>query len=344
MGAPSPRDPQLRGPAMTDVAEVAGVSAQTVSRVLRGHPHVNDVTRARVLAAVEQTGYRRNGLARALVTGRTRTIGVVMLETDFYSGSAMLLGMQTAARAGEYFVSTASTASLHPDAVHQATARLLDQGVDGLVVAVPVRDEVSLADMTRGVPTVVVDGMRSMATEVVAVDQAQAGRLATEHLLALGHPTVWHLSGPESWRDAIGRTTGWRETLERAGRDVPPVLHGDWTPESGYRNGLLLARMDEVTAVFVASDEMAFGVVRAMTELDRRVPDDVSVVGMDDIALAAYASPPLTTIRQPFHHMGRRAVEHVLALVEDPDVVHEPEVVHPELVVRRTTAPPRPRG
>lgn len=323
---------------MSDVARVAGVSAQTVSRVLSDHPNVGESTRARVLAAVERTGYRRNRLARALVTGRSRTIGVVTHETDHYSTSAILLGIQTAARAGGYYVSTATTSSLSTDAIAEVVTRLLDQGVDGLLMAVPVREEASLGHLTRDLPTVVLDGMRSSATEVVAVDQAEAGRLATEHLLALGHDTVWHVAGPESWNDAIGRTAGWRAALTDAGREVPPVLYGDWSPESGYRNGTILGRMPDVHALFVASDEMAFGVLRALAELGRRVPDDVSVVGMDDIALAAYATPPLTTVRQPFHDIGRRAVEHVLALVADPATVHEPEVVHPELVVRGSTS------
>ncbi len=323
---------------MSDVARVAGVSAQTVSRVLSDHPNVGEATRARVLAAVERTGYRRNRLARALVTGRSRTIGVVTHESDHYSTSAILLGIQTAARAGGYHVSTATTSSLTTDAIAEVVGRLLDQGVDGLLMAVPVREEASLGHLTRDLPTVVLDGMRSSATEVVAVDQAEAGRLATEHLLALGHDTVWHVAGPESWNDAIGRTAGWRAALTGAGREVPPVLYGDWSPESGYRNGTILGRMPDVHAAFVASDEMAFGVLRALAELGRRVPDDVSVVGMDDIALAAYATPPLTTVRQPFHDIGRRAVEHVLALVDDPATVHEPEVVHPELVVRGSTS------
>lgn len=327
-----------RASSMSDVARVAGVSAQTVSRVLSDHPNVGAATRAKVRAAVEQTGYRRNRIARALVTGRSRTIGVVTHETDFYSASAILLGIQTAARASGYFVSTATTSSLSPDAIGVAVERLLDQGVDGLVMAVPVREDASLGVLTHDLPTVVVDGMRSSATEVVAIDQVEAGRAATEHLLGLGHETVWHVAGPETWNDAIGRTSGWRAALEDAGRDVPPVLYGDWTPESGYRNGTIVGRMPEVTALFVASDEMAFGAIRALVELGRRVPDDVSVVGMDDIALAAYAAPPLTTVRQPFRDMGRRAVEHVLALVADPETVHEPEVVHPQLVVRGSTA------
>ncbi len=327
-----------RASSMSDVARVAGVSAQTVSRVLSDHPNVGAATRAKVRAAVEQTGYRRNRIARALVTGRSRTIGVVTHETDFYSASAILLGIQTAARASGYFVSTATTSSLSPDAIGVAVERLLDQGVDGLVMAVPVREDASLGVLTHDLPTVVVDGMRSSATEVVAIDQVEAGRAATEHLLGLGHETVWHVAGPETWNDAIGRTSGWRAALEDAGRDVPPVLYGDWTPESGYRNGTIVGRMPEVTALFVASDEMAFGAIRALVELGRRVPDDMSVVGMDDIALAAYAAPPLTTVRQPFRDMGRRAVEHVLALVADPETVHEPEVVHPQLVVRGSTA------
>jgi DNA-binding LacI/PurR family transcriptional regulator len=172
------------------------------------------------------------------------------------------------------------------------------------------------------------------------VDQEAAGRMATEHLLDLGHETVWHLSGPTAWKDAGGRTIGWQAALRDRGIDEPPVLYGDWSPESGYRNGLLLGRMPDVTAIFVSSDEMAFGVLRALAELGRSVPGDVSVIGMDDIALARYASPPLTTIRQPFSEMGRLAVEHLLTLIEEPAAERETVVMLPELIVRGSTAAP----
>ena len=201
----------------------------------------------------------------------------------------------------------------------------------------------SLAKSTDGVPTAVIDGLGSAADEIVVVDQHRAGRLATEHLIGLGHTAIWHVAGPQAWTDASGRTTGWSAALTEAGLDVPPVLHGDWSPESGHRLGLVLARMPEVTAVFVSSDEMAFGVVRALVESGRRVPEDVSVVGMDDIALARFGSPPLTTVRQPFGELARIAVEHVIDLIDDPHHATEPIVLQADLVVRASTAPPPER-
>lgn len=334
------RGSRTRLPTMADVAALAGVSPQTVSRVLRGLDNVTDVTRLQVEAAVEQLGYRRTGLARALVTGRSMTIGVLTHETDYYARSSMMLGIQRATHDSGYFVSAAGTTSLSSAAITEAIDRLRNQGVDGLVIAVPIWDEAALNKITAGVPTVVIDGSSTDVDELVRVDQEAAGRIATEHLLSLGHRTVWHVGGPTAWKDAAGRTTGWSSVLREHGIAEPPVLQGDWSPESGYRNGLLLGRMADVTAVFVSSDEMAFGVIRALAELGHRVPEDVSVVGMDDIALAPYSTPPLTTIRQPFEEMGRIAVQHVLSLIDDPDGPRESVVMLPELIVRGSTAPP----
>lgn len=331
-----------RSPAMRDVASAASVSAQTVSRVLSGHPNVQEATRARVLAAVESLGYHRNNTARALVTGKSKTVGVVSLASSFYSRASLALGIEHAARQSGYTVNTATTATLDTSAVSEAINRLILQGVDGLIIAVPLLDvDDSLEALTRLKPTVTLDGSRTSAADVVAIDQTTAVRIATKHLLDLGHRTVWHVAGPEEWNDAASRVAGWRATLEEANREVPPVLHGDWSPESGYRSGLILAKKPEVTAVLVASDEMAFGLMRAMTELGRRVPEDVSVVGIDDIALAAYATPPLTTVSQSFEATGQRAFFHLLRQMQDPDTPQEPELVTPRLIVRGTTAAAR---
>ncbi|GAA3428831.1 LacI family DNA-binding transcriptional regulator [Streptosporangium sandarakinum] len=331
----------VRPPAMADVARVAGVSPQTVSRTLSGHPSVQESTRAKVLAAVDQLGYRKNNAARVLSSGRSRSIGVVMLRTVFYSRVTLMYGIESAAQEAGYSVSAATTDCLDTSAIEDALSRLTDQGVDGVILAVPLM-HVSrrIEQLTRSVPTVTIDGSRTPATEVVAVDQSLAARLATRHLLDLGHETVWHVAGPGEWLEAASRTRGWRDTLEAEGRVVPPELEGDWSPESGYRNGLILGRIPDVTAVFVASDEMAFGVVRALHELGRRVPDDISVVGVDDIALASYCSPPLTTVAQPFADMGALAVHHLVRHLNDPDAAPEPAAVEPALVVRASTAPP----
>lgn len=331
-----------RPPAMTDVARLAGVSTQTVSRTLAGHPHVQAATRAKVLAAAEQLGYRRNNAARMLSSGRSRTIGVVTLRTNFYSRSALTYGIEGAARDAGYSVSAATTESLDTSAIEDALSRLADQGVDGVVLAVPlIRVSTRIEQLTSSMPTVTVDGSRTSATEVIAVDQSLAARLATAHLLELGHETVWHVAGPREWLEAGNRVEGWRDTLEQAGRTVPPQLEGDWSPASGYHCGLVLSQVPDVTAVFVASDEMAFGVIRALHERGRRVPEDVSIVGVDDIALAEYCSPSLTTVAQPFTEMGALAVSHLLRHLADPHAAPEATSVSPTLVVRASTGPVR---
>ncbi|MGW0120460.1 LacI family DNA-binding transcriptional regulator [Streptomyces sp. NPDC003327] len=344
MGKRGDTDLAKRPPGMTDVARVAGVSAQTVSRALAGHPNVQEKTRAKVLAAVDQLGYRRNNAARMLSSGRSRTLGVVTLQTNFYSRAAVTTGIENAAREAGYAVSTATTTSLDTFAIENALSRLADQDVEGIILSVPlIHSSSRIEQLTRSTPTVTIDGSRTDATEILAVDQAQAARTATQHLLDLGHETVWHIAGPAEWLESTQRRDGWEAALQAAGRAVPPPLEGDWSPGSGYRNGLVLARIPDVTAVFVASDEMAFGVIRALHEAGRRVPDDISVVGFDDIELAEYCSPSLTTIAQPFQHMGALAVTHLLRRIEAPGPLPEPHSVEPRLVVRAstTTAPRR---
>lgn len=333
---------RLRPPTMADVAELAGVSPQTVSRVLRDHPNVSEVARLRVESAVETTGYRRTGLARALVTGRSMAIGVLTHETDQYAASSIMLGIHRAARARGYFVSSAATTSVSSAAIAGGIGRLRDQGVDALVIALPIWDDSALAKAVQGIPTAVIDAETSAADVVVELDQVTAGRLATQHLIDLGHETVWHIAGPANWKDASGRTRGWAEALAEAGKTAPPVLNGDWTPQSGYQLGLVLGRVADATAVFVSSDEMAIGVIRALHELGREVPRDVSVVSMDDIAVARFVSPPLTTVRQPFEQMGALAVERVLAELDGDEVTPRDTHLVPELIIRGSTAePPR---
>lgn len=329
-----------RGPAMRDVASAAGVSAQTVSRVLNEHPNVQESTRRRVLAAVEDLGYRRNNTARALVTGQSKTIGVLTLATNNYSRSSLALGVELGAREAGYTVNSV-TSSLSAQALTDAVSRLVHQGVDGIIIAAPLQEAAEqVGKITSRIPTVNTDGSSSMGDRMVGVDQDLAAVLATKHLLDLGHKTVWHVAGPVEWSDAASRLGSWRRTLQEAGCEVPPELHGDWSPESGYRNGLILGRMPEVTAILVASDEMAFGVIRALTELGRRIPEDVSVVGIDDIDLAAFSNPPLTTIRQSFEDTGRRAVQRLVAQIANPALDNTPDLVAPTLIVRGSTAPP----
>ncbi|MEV4467933.1 LacI family DNA-binding transcriptional regulator [Nonomuraea sp. NPDC049504] len=326
---------------MADVAKEAGVSHQTVSRVLNDHPNVRSETRTRVLQAIDKLGYRRNLVARALVTKHSRTLGVVSFDTTLYGPASTVYGIEQAARAAGYFVSIVSLTSIDRAGVRDALDYLADQGVDGAVVVAPQRSAAqALADLPSGIPTVAVEGGQAGEVSVVCVDQVAGGRLATEHLLALGHETVWHVGGPSDWLEAEGRVAGWRAALEEAGREIPRPLAGDWSPRSGYEAGRGLASMRNVTAVFVANDQMALGVLRAFGEQGVRVPEQVSVVGFDDVPESAYFSPPLTTIRQDFGAVGRHSIEVLVRQLKGGLEERERLVVPPSFVARASTAPP----
>jgi len=330
-----------RSPAMTDVAKLAGVSHQTVSRVLNDHPSVRPTTRLRVLAAIEQLGYRPNLAARALVTGRSRTLGLVTLDTTLFGPVATLYGIERAARETGYFVSVVSLRSIDRLTVQEAVARLAEQSVEGVIVIAPLTSaNTALTDLPTDLPVVVVEGDPTTDLGVVTVDQRSGARAATGHLLSLGHRTVFHVAGPMEWLEARERVAGWRSALEDAGAEVPAPLAGDWTARSGFDAGETLARIPEATAVFVANDHMALGLLRAMHERDRRVPEDVSVVGFDDIAESEFFTPPLTTVRQDFDEVGRRSLGLLLEWLDSGSRSVERVVIPPELVVRQSTAHP----
>ena len=195
-----------------------------------------------------------------------------------------------------------------------------------------------LLQLPSDIPVVATEAGPPGGVPLVAVDQVAGARLATEHLLALGHETVWHVAGPPDWLEAQDRVRGWREALEARGVIAPPPLPGDWSARSGYALGQLLGA---ATAVFAANDQMALGVLRALHELGRRIPEDISVVGFDDIPEAAYFTPPLTTVRQRFDEIGRRALGLLLEQVEN-GTRRAGETVAPELIVRASSAAAAP--
>lgn len=334
---------RLRPPTMADVARLAGVSHQTVSRVLGDHPNVRDATRDRVLRAIEEMGYRRNFSARALATRRTRTLGVVASDTTLYGPASTLFALEEAARAEGYLVSTVSLRELTTEKLSEALDHLSEGGVEGVVAIAPQRSAVeALAELRHPFPVVVVGGGSGTVIPGVGVDQHLGARLATGHLLAAGHRTVWHLAGPEDWQEAADRAAGWRATLEAAGVEPPMMLRGDWSPLSGYRAGQELAGWvgRGLTAVFVANDQMALGVLRALREAGVRTPQDVAVVGFDDIPESEFFAPPLTTVRQDFSTVGKRGIALLLESIEGRPPAGPPRVaIEPQLVVRASTFP-----
>ncbi|MGK5682836.1 LacI family DNA-binding transcriptional regulator [Actinoplanes sp. URMC 104] len=327
---------------MMDVARLAGVSHQTVSRVLNEHKNVSEQTRLKVRAAIAELGYRPNRTARALVTGTSKVIGVVAPNTALYGPSSMLTAFEQAAQESGFAVNVGSVRTLNERSIADAVERHLDQRVAGLVVIAPVTSAgPALARLPEDIPLVTIDGDPERASTLVTVDQVAGARAATEHLLAAGHSTVWHIAGPADWFDAAGRVRGWEDALRAAGAEQPPLLTGDWSAESGYRNGKLLARLPEVTAVFTANDHIALGLLRALSEHGRRVPEEISIVGFDDVPQAAYYTPPLTTVRPDFDAVARAGVELLLTQIESdmPDLSAR-RTIAPALVKRASVAPP----
>jgi len=330
-------------PVMTDVARLAGVSHQTVSRVINNHPSVREDTRRRVQTAIDQLGYRRNLVARQLATGRGRALGLVSVDTVHFGPANTIFAIAEACRERGYFVNFAALTEIDAPHMREAIDYLKDSSVDAILVIAPVAAAVeALRDLDVGFPVIRIGKSDATVEAGLYVDNVEGGRLATGHLLDLGHDQVHHVSGPSDWVEAEARIRGWRGELESRSINPPPVVVGDWSAESGYRAGTELARKGDVTAVFAANDQMALGVMRALEDNGIRVPADVSVVGFDDVPDASFFGPSLTTIRQDLGEIGRRSVDAVLALVHGDELPSQPPV-RPELVIRASTAaPPTP--
>jgi DNA-binding LacI/PurR family transcriptional regulator len=330
-----------------DVALLAGVSQKTVSRVFNDEPYVSAEVRRRVLEAAGELGYRLNNAARALASGRTRSIGVVTLGTALYGPASLIMGVERAVRDTGYALRVVNTMEGDPAGVAGAVDSLLDQGVDGIVISEPI-DDGHDSDLSArlNVPVLVLGTPPFPAPKALAagVGADLMARTATEHLLELGHATVHHLAGPQRWYAARDRLEGWRAALAAHGRTVPPVAEGDWSAASGYAAGRELASDTDMTAVFAANDDMAIGLIRALAEAGRRVPEDVSVVGFDDMPVAAYVTPPLTTVRQPFDAVAQEGLKRLVHAIENPRADLLPPSDPPvDLVVRASTAPPPTR-
>lgn len=346
---------------MTDVARLAGVSHQTVSRVLNGNPRVRAETRERVLRAMAELSYRPNAMARGLASRRSRLLGVVSFDTILFGPASTLLGIERAARAAGYGVSIVTLERVDRSGVLAAVEALDGQGVDGVIIIAPqMAAAAALHNLPRGMIAVAVEAGQDSGLPSVSVDQIAGAQVAVRHLLDLGHRTVWHISGPNDWLEARDRIEGWRRTLEEAGAVVPPIISGDWSARSGYVAGSALASNRDVSAVFVANDQMALGLLRALHERGVRVPEDISVVGFDDIPEAEFMLPPLTTVRQDFDEVGRRSMATLLDLLDATDQASRPPTgvsrplantaptavpftaapVAPTLVLRQSTAPP----
>lgn len=329
-----------------DVAAAAGVSHQTVSRVINDHPSVKAETRTRVLAAVDQLGFRRSTAAHALASGRIRTVTVLTANTTNYGYAKLLQGVEEAARAHAYTVGIRVLERADEDAVRAEVRQAADAGGGLIAIAYDPAGVRALATVPEGTPVVGIVETPSSPPGAdrpwVWTDDRVAAHEATGHLLSLGHRTVHYVAIPSVTRRTSSRTTGWRQALREAGAPEPAPLKGSWGPEGGYRAGLKLARDPDVTAILCGNDDLALGVLRALHEAGRSVPGEVSVAGFDDAPHAAYLTPSLTSVRLDFTGLGRSAFALLHGALEKSAAIGPHPVSVPELVLRESTGPARP--
>jgi DNA-binding LacI/PurR family transcriptional regulator len=333
-----------KAPTIFDVAERAGVSHQTVSRVINGDPTVREQFRAQVSDAVAALGYRPRAAARALAGGRSRALGIITAGDALYGPSSTAIGFERAARSAGYHVLLSTLPDdPRPVDLSNALVTLLAQDVAAIVlVAADNRVLDALASLTVPVtvPVVVANAVQRDAARApvapsvaaVAIDQSAGAELVMRHLFDHGRRRIVHIAGPAVSQESEVR----RVTYERIMRDAglePVVLDGDWTPASGFAAARTID-VHTVDAVFAGNDQMALGVLHAFADEGLRVPDDIAVVGFDDVPEAAHFTPPLTTVRQDFRAMGERVLDTVRALIEGEP--RDETLLLPELVVRRS--------
>ena len=321
---------------MQDVAKEAGVSPQTVSRVANGSTAVRPETRQIVEAAMEKLGYRPNYAARALKHGRFKNIGVVMFNLSAFGNARMLNGITTAANAYGYATTIRVMGEGRERTITAAIERIKQLPVDGVIVVL----EEQVADFnvfrpSKELPVVLISEDPSDNCATIDADHYGCSTAIVDYLLSKGHRTVYHIAGPSSSRAAVSRAQGWRDSLQQIGLRIPPTFVGDWNADSGYQAGLSLARDPECTAIYAANDQMAYGAILGLRAGGRRVPDDVSVVGVDDSLVGMVPRLALTTMRMKFDEIGHEAFSLLRRQCEGEQVPTGVKTVIPTELIER---------
>lgn len=330
-----------RSATLDDVAARCGVSYQTVSRVVNGSPLVAEKTRTRVLKAIAELDYRPNLAARRLATRRSNLIGMVGSKITYYGPAQVMVSIEETAKRRGYNLMFAGVERPSKARLTAAIKDLCEHQIDGLVLGVRVAGKLGfIRKLCRGVPFVTLDAGAAPDVPTVIVDQQHGVRLATQHLLELGHRQIACIAGPPSWSAAQERRKGWAQTLNGAGLGPGPCVEGDWSAPSGYAAAarLLEAAPRRFTAIVTANDHMALGALRALRVKGIPVPERVSVVGYDDLPESPFFEPPLTTIHHDFARQGERCVDVLLGLINAEPVGPPLELLRPELIVRESTA------
>ncbi|WP_246036123.1 LacI family DNA-binding transcriptional regulator [Sinomonas susongensis] len=325
------------------MAREAGVSYQTVSRVINNARDVSPATRERVLQVIKDVGYRRNRTATTLVTSRSTILGILTDGSPRFGPMGTLIALENVARQNGYGTTVVTVEEPHGDAVQNALDGLDDVGVDGIIViATRLSMAAAVWSASVRVPVEMIAAETSSTPNVFTYSENQelGARMATQHLIDLGHTDIAHLAGSMEWFDGRARKRGWEAALRDAGLEPGLCLEGDWSPKWAYETGLRLVGESKVPqAIFAASDHTALGLIRAFAENGIRVPEDVSIVGFDDVEGSDYFLPPLTTVRQDFPALARMSIDVLIGAIEGREVDSTPNT--PTLVVRRSAIPAR---
>lgn len=328
-------------PNIRQVASLAGVSHMTVSRVLNDFPNIRPETRQRVLDVISELGYRPNSAARALATQRSRRFGVIVESSLEYGPISTLRGVEAAARDADYTVTSAALRDDEAVTPQDIVDDLISQGVDAICMITPRSASVAaLRKISIGVPVLVVKSDNDPNFLTVAVDQVHGTELLVDHLAALGHRDILHLSGPLDWLDARVRERTFHARSSSWGMRQRPIVVGDWTADFAYDYVKGLKRRPDYTAIFAANDEMALGLLHGFHDRGLGVPDELSVVGFDDVPLSPHFIPPLTTVRQDFLALGAKVVEVLRAAAEGGEIPQQSRLPV-ELKVRSSSGPVR---
>ena len=321
---------------MQDVAKAASVSPQTVSRVANGSNAVRPETRQRVEAAMAKLGYRPNYAARALKHGKFKDVGVVLFNMLTYGNARILGGIADAANSNGYAITMQSFGRNRERTLHAAIERMKQLPVDG-VIAVMEEHVTDFSEFRppKELPVVIISEDPANYCPTIDADQYGCSAAVVDYLLSKGHKTVYHIAGPSSSRAAESRAQGWHDTLDQLGLRSPPTYMGDWEADSGYQAGLELAHDPEFTASYAANDQMAYGAMLGLQAAGKRVPEDVSIVGVDDSLSGTIPRLSLTTMRMKFNDIGREAFFMTKRLCEGLRVPSGVKTVVPAELVER---------
>ena len=331
-----------------EVAKIAGVSTQTVSRVLNNRPDVSDHTRRRIQQIIDDVGYSPNVYARNLSRGRSNTIGVIGFGLNYFGTQNVLSGIEKEANNLDYTLSLRLIDRFNPTRVNEIIYNLESERVEGLIWAVP--GGISSSDWLLEkfsnihIPVVYINKEQVGNEFIAALDNHLGGRMATQHLVDQGYQRIGIITGPQNWWETQERLAGWLEVVENQGyQDFDSlIVEGDWKPTSGEIGLVTLLKQEPtVDAVFVSNDQMALGVLRAARQLGIKVPQQLGVIGFDDIPEAAFFYPPLSTIRQEPNALGSKAIEIINTLMQasQNDIEIKPYVtlIEPELTIRQSS-------